>query len=360
MKFMRLVPAVSFLFCIGLVFSGCAHPIRDEKLENSFRQNRKKKMDDSAFAAALEQGVDPNQIFKNGATPLIMSVRCDRPDRIEMLLKHGADINKPGKRGGTPLHIAAGLGRNKCLAMLLKHGAKVNTIGAFGRSPLMDAARMGHLKIMEDLIDAGAHVNARDKMDRTPLMHAAEAPRNSLEAVRMLVSNGADSNLYDKDLKTAAMHAAELKHTDAALYLIDLIPDLAEKPALNLMIMHSAIKGGDMKVLERLVDRRPPLNRSLSLVLKGTKILQVHGFYRILIRNGLLGKGRVPLHWAAIENNLDAVKLLIARGADPFLPDELGHTPDDLATSREVIGYIRKQQKTIRDLSRDQNEGTRK
>lgn len=353
MKFLRFVPAVPFLFCICLVFSGCTHSMQNDKLEHSFRQDRKKKMDDPAFALALEQGADPNCVFENGATPLIQAVRFDRPDRIEILLKHGADINKPGKRGGTPLHIAAGLGRAKCMAMLLKLGAKINTAGAFGRSPLMDAARMGHLKIMEDLIDAGAEVNARDSMDRTPLMHAAEAQKNSLEAVRMLVSSGADPNLHDKDLKTAAMHAAELKHTEAALYLIDLIPDLPRRPALALMIMHSAIRGNDLKVMERLIDRRPPLNRSLSLVLKGSRILQVHGFYRILIRNGLLGKGRVPLHWAAIENNLEAAKLLIARGADPLQPDELGNLPSQLATSKEVIRYLESQQKKMLEVYRE-------
>ena len=350
MKFARLVPAVPFLLCICLVFTGCAHSVQNGKMEKSFRQDRKKKMDDPAFLSALEQGADPNFVFENGATPLILSVLRDRPDRIEILLKHGADINKPGRRGGTPLHIAAGRGRRKCLDLLLKHGAKVNTAGAFGRSPLMDAARMGHLKIMEDLIDAGAEVNGRDVMDRTPLMHAAEASRNSLEAVRLLISNGADPVLYDKDLKIAAMHAAELKHTAAALYLIDLIPDLPKRPALALVIMYSAIKGNDLKVMERLIDRRLPLNRSLSLVLKGSRILQIHGFYRILIRNGLLAKGRVPLHWAAIENNLAAAKLLIARGADPLQPDELGHLPSQLATSKEVIRYLESEQRKMLEI----------
>jgi len=359
MKIPLLVVSAGVLVCV-LTGACSSHHAVDRRLENSFRLDRKKKMDDRAFQEALKQGADPNVELQNGATPLIMTILRDRPDLLQTLIQYGADIKRGGKRGSTPLHIAASQNRVKCVELLLKAGADINAPGAFGRTPLMEASRMGNLKIMEDLIDAQADVNARDKMERTALMHAAESHKNTLRACRMLVSAGADPMAYDQDLKNAAMHSAELKHTDAALYLIDLIPDLAEKPALNLMIMHSAIKGGDMKVLERLVDRRPPLNRSLSLVLKGTKILQVHGFYRILIRNGLLGKGRVPLHWAAIENNLDAVKLLIARGADPFLPDELGHTPDDLATSREVIGYIRRQQKKIRDLSRDKNEGTKK
>jgi len=347
---------VLVLFSLGCVLSGCAwfgaspHPFKDRQLENSFRLDRKKQMDGKAFEEALKGGANPNLELKNGATPLIMAVLRNRPDLVSVLLKAGAQVDRPGKRGSTPLHVAAGLGRKECLGLLLKAGASVNAHGAFGRTPLMDAARMGQLAMMTELIDAGAEINARDSMRRTALMHAAEAQKKTLESVRLLVSSGADPLLYDSDLKTAAMHAAELKHTEAALYLIDLIPELPKHPEQGLMIMFYAIKGNDLKVMEKLIDLRLPLNRSLSIVLKSTKVMQVHGFYRILIRNGLLGPGRVPLHWAAIENNLSAVKLLIARGADPDQPDELGHAADDLATSREVIQYLRKLRKTGDDI----------
>jgi len=329
------------------LFGGSSHPFKDRQLEQSFQLDRKKKMDDQAFADALKGGADPNLELKNGGTPLIMAVLYDRPDLIRTLLQSGAKVNHPGKRGSTPLHVAAGLGRRECLDLLLKGGADVNAHGVFGRTPLMDAARMGQLEIMDELIEAGAEINAQDELKRTALMHAAEAQKNTVAAVRLLASRGADVMIFDSEMKNAAMHAAELKHTEAALYLIDLIPDLPRHPALGLMIMHSAIKGNDLKVMERLLDQRLPLNRSLSLVLKGSRILQVHGFYRILIRNGLLGRGRVPLHWAAIENNLDAVKLLLARGADPFQADELGLLADDLAVSREVVQYIRRKQRDI-------------
>jgi len=352
MKFPLLVVSAGVLICC-LSGACSSHLMMDRQLEKSFQLDRKKKMNDQAFEAALKGGADPNMELKNGGTPLVMAILLNRPDHVKTLLKYGADIRQGGKRGSTPLHIAASQNRIQCVEVLLKAGADVNAPGAYGRTPLMEASRMGNLKIMEELIDVGAKVNAKDSMGRTALMHAAEAYKNALPACRMLVSSGADPMMEDQDLKIAAMHAAQLKHTEAALYLIDLIPDLREKPALNLMIMHSAIRGNDLKVMESLLDRRPPLNRSLSLVLKGTRIMQVHGFYRILIRNGLLGKGRVPLHWAAIENNLDAVKLLIARGADPLQPDELGHSPDELSTSREVIGYLRDQQKIMLESYRE-------
>ena len=357
MKIMLFKSAGTVLLAVLLAgcgtFGGSSPSSKDRQLEKSFQLNRKRQMDVKAFDEALNGGADPNMEMENGATPLIMAVVRDRPDLIAKLLKRGADINKPSRRGGTPLHIAAGLGRRKCLNLLIQNGAKVNTSGAFGRTPLMDAARLGKLDIVEELLDSGADIAAADALKRTALMHAAEARENSFETVRLLISNGADPMAYDADLKTAAMHAAELKHTEAAIYLMELVPDLSQRPALVLMVLHSAILGNDLKLMGWLIDRRPPLNRSLSLVLKGTRILQVHGFYRILIRNGLLGNGRVPLHWAARENNLDAVKLLIARGADPLQPDELGNMPSELATSREVVRYLQQQQGKALDSYQD-------
>ena len=334
------VLAGTFLLC------SCAssHPFKDAELERSFQPDRKQQLDVQAFEKALQGGANPNLELKNGGTPLIMAVLRNRPDYVRTLLQYKADVNKAGRRGSTPLHVAAGQNRPECLELLLDAGADVNAHGTFGRTPLMESARTGNLEAMKKLLDAGADIGETDSKGRTALMHAAEAQRNTLEAVKLLIARGADPMAYDSDVRLAVMHAAALKHTDAALYLLDLIPDLPKKPGLGLMIMHSAIKGNDLKVMDKLIDRRVPLNRSLSVVLKGTRILQIHGFYRILIRNGLLGKGRVPLHWAAIDNNLDAVKLLIDRGADPLQPDELGHYADALATSREVIHYIRKKQ----------------
>ena len=111
--------------------------------------------------------------------------------------------------------------------------------------------------------------------------------------------------------------------------------------------MYAAIKGNDIQLIKQLLEYGVPLNRSLSMVLRGTRALQIHGIYRILIRHALISKGRMPLHWAAIENNLEIVKLLIENGADPLQPDELGHCPDELALKQSVIQYIRKEQKIM-------------
>ncbi|OQA80887.1 MAG: Ankyrin repeats (3 copies) [Lentisphaerae bacterium ADurb.Bin242] len=342
---MKMLRHALITLCLsgGFLLTACAfhNPLKDRQLANALTQ---KKPSAKAIEEALQSGADPNYMVSNGATPLILAILIDKPEYVRLLLKHGADVNLAGRRGHTPLHVAATLEHADCLDILLKAGAKPDTHGAFGRTPLMEAARTGRLQNVEKLLQAGADINGLDEMKRTPLMHAAEAHKNSLETVKLLVARGADSTLFDEDAKNAMMHAAEQKNTEVALYLMELVPDLNQRPALGLMMMKSAIKGGDAKVVEKLIDQRVPLNRDLSLVLKTTRVLQVHGAYRVLVRNGLLANGRTPLLWAAMENNLEIVKLLIDRGADPLQPDETGNRADDLATSREVIQYIRNQQ----------------
>ena len=150
------------------------------------------------------------------------------------------------------------------------------------------------------------------------------------------------------------MHAAALKHTDAALLLLDLYPNFVNNPALGLIIMYHAVKGGDLKVASALVDKQVPLNWDLSIALRETRRIQVHGAYRILARNGVFSLRRTPLIWAAIENNLEMVKLLVERGANPGQEDENGDSPYDLATDQNVVRYLKNATKEYYEKLREE------
>jgi ankyrin repeat protein len=53
--------------------------------------------------------------------------------------------------------------------------------------------------------------------------------------------------------------------------------------------------------------------------------------------------GWTPLHWAASGGHVDVVKLLLVHGADPTVKDEDGRTPLDLARvkgRRKVVSVI--------------------
>lgn len=328
-----------------------------KQLERSFVYDALRKMDDKAFEESLRSGADPDMIFSNGATPLIMAVLRNRPDRVKRLLEAGADPKYATERGSTALHTAAALARRECVDLLLKAGCDPDQPGSYGRTALMEAARTGNLPVVKSLLDKGCDLHAKDRLGRTALIHGACAHKEPLSMVKYLISRGADPMAADDEMKLAVMYAAQLRHTDAALYLLDLITDLPKRPALGLMIMHSAIQGGDVKVVETLIDRRLPLNRTPSMIFKGSKLLNTSRALRILIRNGILSRGRTPIHWAALANNKQIAALLIKRGADCLQKDEAGDTADELATSPEVSSYIRSRQKEVlRKMKRDQRK----
>lgn len=293
------------------------------------------------YKAALASGANVNARDAEGMSPILMAAIADKPDCIRDLVKRGADVNSADLKGNTALHIAAGKTYPDTLKALLEYPVEIDVHGSLGRTPLMDAARLGNLEAMKLLIGKGADVNARDEKGRTPLMHAARASKNSGEAVKLLLDKGADPERSDEDSMSAVMHAAALKHSDAALCLLEHYPNFINDRALGLAILYCAIRGGDLKTASALIDKQVPLNWDPSLALLATKRVQVHGAYRILVRNGLFSYRRTPLHIAALENNLEMVKLLVERGANPIQDDENGNSAYDLATDQNVVRYLK-------------------
>ena len=124
------------------------------------------------------------------SSPLHKAARGGYAALATLLGAAGADVNITNERGRTPLHVAAGYGHVEMVAALIENGADVNRRDHRGETSLHLPAFYQHLDCMTLLIQHGADVGAVDSSGNTPLHLAASMNRRS--AARLLVESGSD------------------------------------------------------------------------------------------------------------------------------------------------------------------------
>jgi ankyrin repeat protein len=145
---------------------------------------------DAAFEL-LAAGADVNASQGDGTTPLHWAAYQLDVELVERLVDRGARANTQNRYGATPLGEAAKAANAELVALLLEAGAPADAANADGETALMLSARTGSAPVAKLLIDAGADVNAREAWrDQTALMWAAEGAH--AEVVELLIERGAD------------------------------------------------------------------------------------------------------------------------------------------------------------------------
>jgi ankyrin repeat protein len=284
----------------------------------------------------LESGADPNAANQFGITPLLQASRYGDAELIKLLLDGGADLAAATRDGETPLMAASRAGSVEAVKVLLEHGADPNaTESLWDQTALMWATAEGHLDVVDALLAAGADPNAKARVTElakrstrtdfpsggfTALMWAV---RDGNEAIlRRLLEGGADINATDGDGATAIMLAIVNDRFDLAATMLELGADPKLDDSLyQAVVMHDATTDWRAKDGTRL--RADHLNELTALDLIG-KLLdagadpnrpftgQLHSTSMCCDTKG----AGTPFFRAAIAADVEAMKLMIARGAD--------------------------------------------
>ena len=147
--------------------------------------------DKAAVEKLVAQHADVNAPQADGATALHWAVFQSDQAMVDLLLGAGANPKAANHDGSTPLWLACINGDAPVIAALLKAGADANEHLPLGRSPLMIASRTGNVDAMKVLLDHGADVNAKETLrGTTPLMWAAD--EGHAPAIQLLIEHGAD------------------------------------------------------------------------------------------------------------------------------------------------------------------------
>jgi ankyrin repeat protein len=315
----------------------------------------------SMIATLLKGGADAKAATSTGATPLMMAAASGYADAVNVLLDHGADVDaKESAMEQTALMFAAASNRVDAMKALLQRGAdvrnatKVVDLYAFSReederrrrtqqrppdeptseppareaaarpeaprkpqiagvdrqflynelvgytgglTPLLFAARQGHLEAVKTLLDAGANVNQVSAGDKTsPLLIATI--NGHFDLAQFLIEKGADPKLASENGVTPLYAALNVHWAPKALY-----------PQPRAYLQQKLTYLDFMKVLlEKGVDPNARLKKKVW-----------YSGYNFDL-SGVDEIGATPFWRAAYASDVDAMRLLVAHGADPNLP----------------------------------------
>ena len=305
----------------------------------------------------LAAGADATAANRYGMTPLALAAETGDASIVATLLDAGADPNGSTPEGETVLMVAARTGRVPTMERLLRAGAEVNATEGWRRqTALMWAAAENNAAAVMALIDAGADIEARSSAGLTPLLFATR--EGQIDAVRALLAAGADVNAGVNNTTastgsytpSASGHTSPLvlaiinAHYELASVLLEAgadpnAPD-ARGSALHALtwirrpgsgrppVQTGAVDSLDIArmLLER--DTNPnvqiywdeiPFEVDLGIVKPPPNISVGRNFISFV--------GATPFYLAAKHADIDLMRLLIERGADPLTPTDQGVTP---------------------------------
>jgi ankyrin repeat protein len=257
------------------------------------------------------------------------TIRANDLTKLQAMLASGADPNVKEPRGGaTPLMYAASVGSAEAMKLLLDRGADPNIRNSAESTALMWSAT--DMKKVRLLLDRGADVNAASSRGRTALFLAAmSAP--SVEIVRLLMARGADVKGVDA-LKMTALHAATWGNdTETIRLLVD--------AGLDVNAAHVA---GFTPLINTASARN--VTAAKLLLAKGANVNAVAGEPVQKVKAGIVALGSfTALHMVAPSGSSEFVKALLDAGAKVNLREARGLTPLMLAVAidRQNLDVIR-------------------
>ena len=284
--------------------------------------------DAAAFEACLranprlssERGTNGNTLL-NLAVSLASKADAEKGGRlsaIKALLAAGSDVNDGNDRGGTPLHAAAYANQPEIASLLIEKGAALDAEAhGAGGTPLIAALFWGHREVADLL---GRH---------------SSAPHNLRAAAGLGLPELVNACFQPDGTLTPEACAARGFYRPHSGFP-DWHPSTDPQEVLDEALVW-ACKSNRLRVLERLVNAGARLNADPY---RGTPLIWAAACNRTETVEWLLdhganinqratfgglthGQGITALHMAAQSGHLAVVKLLIERGADRSIKDDL-------------------------------------
>lgn len=229
-------------------------------------------------------GIDPKTPAANGQTLAHTVARAGAGKEVLQFLKDkGLQLAQTDEDGNTPLILAASRGNKESVLFWLEYN-KVNAVNKEGISALGNAVAYNTPEVVNLLIEKGAKTGIKDKEGHNLYYTLIDA--------------------YSKD-KKSLQRASDIADALKASKL-----DMPKNGSL----LHVALDKDDQELMSKLVSWGENINAKDK-------------------------DGYTVLHYAAMRSkDLELIRFLIEKGADPRIKTELNESVNDLITENEVLG----------------------
>jgi ankyrin repeat protein len=315
----------------------------------------------------LLAGANPNVKTRlGGITPLHMAAKNGSTAMIDVLLKAGADLRISTGTGTTALMNASASGHADAVRLLLDAGADPNAKDINqGQTALMFGSALDRAEVVRLLAARGADVNVTSLVP-DPYVMRKDAPatestkprgnnalalggmtalqfaarEGQMAAVRELVAAGADVNIPTASDKMTTLTIAILNgHFDIAKFLLDHGSDAKPANTTGLTALFALI---DAKWAAHVWYPAPNVEEERTNYLDLMKDLLDHGadpnarlgtklWERQFHPDWVDPAGATAFWRAAQANDVSALKVLVAAGANPSIPTTHGCSPLEVA-----------------------------
>jgi uncharacterized protein len=287
----------------------------------------------------LDAGARADNPNQDGETALMLAIKTGALPVVEMLIKAGANVNaRETFHNQTALMWAAAAPTNagEMVKLLLSKGADFKPRALYsdwgsqitsepraqyrpvgGLTALLYATRDGCFECVEALLAAGADVNVPTPEGVTPLIIALDNDHN--EVAKLLLDRGANPDLWDWWGRTPLYIAIDRREAVIAPLRTG-IASIGNRPALLPTHSPGHPPVSNMEMIQALLAAGIDLNPQLNMHRPsrgGNSGRFVEEFYNT---------GCTPLMRATIAGDVELVRILLDKGADPNI-SAMGVTP---------------------------------
>lgn len=321
----------------------------------------------------LDAGAGVDGANEDGQTPLMLAIKSGELPIVEMLVKAGAKVNTVEKfQNQTPLMWAAAAPKNAAAMtkLLLSKGADVKPRALYtdwpnqissepraqyrpvgGLTALLYATRNGCYECVEALIGAGADVNVPTPEGVTPLLVALDNDHN--DVATLLLDRGANPHISDWWGRTALYIAIDRKEAAGGGRGAQARQGAASSnggggtggrgaaPASP-----GSTPGGssrEAQARQRDASSMDIVNRLLAADVDVNAEMNMHrpsrGGNSGRFAEEQLNTGTTPLFRATQGGDMEVIRALLGKGADPNI-NAMGFTPFLLAAGVNPNGQV--------------------